>query len=93
MEELADLSIVPQPLKQRLNQRQLTDYRNHRVRCLEWTLSFGKEAAKAEGYTFQTIKPHSHRMDQFYRWVWNEEDQYTAEVTLRMRTSICGCWR
>jgi len=36
---------------------------------------------KAEGYAVVTVDTRSRRMDQFYRWVWQQEGGYTANVT------------
>jgi hypothetical protein len=45
-------------------------------------LAFGKNPRKAEGYARSTLKTRSHRMDQFYRWVWqNQTGGYTTNVT------------
>lgn len=81
MVDLKDISIITQPVKERLNQRQITDFRHHRVMCLEWLLTMGKNPKKAEGYAFLSVKYMAHRMDVFYRWVWDEEDRYTTDVT------------
>lgn len=78
---LDDISIVPEPSADRLNQRQQIDYREEREECLRWLLAFGKDPEKADGYAMGTVKSRAHRMDHFYRWVWSEEDAYTTEVT------------
>lgn len=52
-----------------------------REECLSWLLTFGKDPSRVEGYAFETVKARSHRMDQFYRYVWDEEGRYTADVT------------
>lgn len=78
---LNEVTIVPEPSEERLNQRQLVDYRSEREQCLDWLLTFGKNPDKAEGYAVSTVSARAHRMDQFYRWVWDQEDRYTANVT------------
>jgi hypothetical protein len=42
---------------------------------------FGKDTEKADGYARTTVSNRAHRMDQFYRWVWDREDGYTTNVT------------
>ena len=73
--------IVTEPSEAFLNPRQVIDYRSEREDCLEWLLAFGKKPDKAEGYAVVTVDTRSRRMDQFYRWVWQEEGGYTANVT------------
>nr|WP_233204263.1 hypothetical protein [Halegenticoccus soli] len=77
---LEGISVVPEPSEAVLNQRQLIDYRSQREQCLEWLLTFGKEPERAEGYAYMTVKNRSHRMDAFYRWVWEEYGGYTANI-------------
>ena len=81
MDELDELPVVTNASKEYLNPRQLLDYRNEREDCLEWLLTFGKRPAEAEGYAVGTIKPGAYRMDRFYRFVWEQEGGYTANVS------------
>jgi len=81
MVALDRLAVVPEPTKERLTERQLIDYRDHREDLLEWLLVFGKNPQKGEGYAFETIRNGSYRIDQFYRWVWDEYDGYTTDIT------------
>lgn len=78
---LDEITIVPEPSAARLNERQRIDYRNTRERCLSWLLAVGKDPELADGYAVETVKTRSHRMDQFYRWVWDQDDRYTTDVT------------
>lgn len=81
MSRVEELPIVPQPSEEYLNKRQLVDYRSQREDCLEWLLALGKNPEEADGYAFQTVRNRAYRMDMFYRWVWNQEDGYTANIT------------
>lgn len=74
------ITLVPRPSRERLNDRQVVDYRNEREACIQWLLALGKTPKKGEGYARGTVKPRSHRMDAFYRWVWDEQDGYTTDV-------------
>lgn len=78
---LDGIKLVPGPSKKQLNERQLIDYRTEREQCLDWLLAVGKEPEKAEGYAKITVENRASRMDQFYRWVWTEEDGYTSGLT------------
>lgn len=64
-----------------MNPRQIIDYRAEREDCLERLLAFGKTPDKAEGYATTTVDTRSRRMDQFYRWVCQQEGGYTANVS------------
>lgn len=75
------ITLVTGPSANRLNERQLIDYRAERRDCIEWLLALGKNPDEAEGYARGTVDPRSHRMDIFYRWVWKREGGYTAEIT------------
>jgi len=80
-QQLEELTLITQPVEDRLNQRQLFDYRNHRKELCLWLLNLGKDPSTGEGYAQTTVKNRIYRMDQFYRWVWDEKDGYTTDVT------------
>jgi integrase len=81
MTDLEGITVVTERSQEMLNERQLLDYRRQRENCLEWLLIRGLDPEMVEGYARGTVKPRSARMDQFYRWLWNEKDSYTADVT------------
>lgn len=74
------ITLVTEPAAASLNERQLVDYRAQRRDCLEWLLALGKAPEKGKGYARGTVKPRSHRMDMFYRWLWDRKDGYTADI-------------
>ncbi|PSP33525.1 site-specific recombinase xerd [Halobacteriales archaeon QH_10_67_22] len=75
------IPVVPEPTQDRLEDRKLVDYRDHRERFIEWCLSLGKNPKAAEGYSPYTVKNRAYRTDTFYRWVWDETGSYTTQVT------------
>lgn len=81
MADLDGITLVPEPSEEYLNERRLFDYRSRREDCLEWLLVFGKQPEEADGYAFQTVKYRAYRMDQFYRWVWEQENNDPTSVT------------
>ena len=81
MDELEELPVVTDTAKEYLNPRQLLDYRAEREACLKWLLTFGKRPDEAKGYAVGTVRPGAYRMDRFYRFVWDQEDGYTVNVT------------
>lgn len=76
-----DVTVVTEPAEEYLNHKQLLDYKSEREECLSWLLALGKSPDKGEGYALGTVKPRAYRMDQFYRWVWEKEEGYTAYIT------------
>lgn len=73
--------LVPEPTREKLNDRQRVDYRNHRKQFVKWMLNLGKNPDKAEGYAFDVVRRRVHDVDLFYRWVWSEHaDGYTTTV-------------
>lgn len=79
---LDGITVLTEPAAELLNERQQIDYRQHREQCLEWLVTFGKDPQTVDGYARTTVKARAHRMDQFYRFVWQElVDGYTANVT------------
>ncbi|SDR06916.1 tyrosine-type recombinase/integrase [Natronobacterium texcoconense] len=79
MTDLDGITVVTEPSREYLNQRQLMDYRSTREACLEWLLTFGKDPEQVEGYARTTVSARASRMDKFYRWVWDEEDRYVSD--------------
>lgn len=78
---LDEYPVVTEPSESYLNQRQLLDYRSEREECLRWLFAYGKNPDKAQGYAEGTIKPRSYRIDRFYRFVWEQEEGYTVNLS------------
>jgi len=79
--EVRDINTVPEPSRDRLNERQLIDYAEHRTKLLKWALNLGKNPEKADGYAKTTVDGYAYRLDLFYRWVWQEYNGYTTAIT------------
>lgn len=77
----AGVRLVPDPSRDRLSSRQLTDYRAHRRRLIEWILTRGKDPDRGDGYAQTTADERAYRLDRFYRWVWDQEARYTTAIT------------
>lgn len=75
------ITVVTEPAEEYLNPKQLVDYRSEREDALRWLLAFGKDPDHAKGYAEGTVKPRAYRMDQFYRWTWDQEGGYTANIS------------
>ena len=72
---------VTEPSEQRLNAKQLLDYREQREEFLSWLLAFGKDPMRGAGYSRATVRRTAYRTDQFNRWVWTDEGQYTMSIS------------
>lgn len=79
--EAKDFPIVPQRTREKLNNRQLTDYKTHRTSLVKWMLKLGRDPDRAIGYQPTTVRARCYHTDAFYNWVWDEDDQYTTHVT------------
>jgi integrase len=83
-EKVEDIVVVPEKSEQQLNHRQLEDYRSFRKDLINWIANLGKSPERAEGYAYATARQRSYKIDEFYRWIWNsQEDGYTLNATTR----------
>jgi len=80
-EKVRGVSVVPKPSRERLGGRELIDYGQHRSDLLRWAFDLGKNPDRAEGYAQKTVHGRAYRLDQFYRWVWDEYGGYTTHIT------------
>lgn len=73
--------LVTEPSRERLNERQRIEYRNHRRAFIEWLSLRGKSPDTMEGYAHDVVKRRAYDTDAFYRWVWSEKaDGYTTAI-------------
>jgi site-specific recombinase XerD len=64
-----------------LTDKQLLDYRQHRVNFIQWLLNLGKDPQHFEGYAQSSARTRADKHDQFCRWLWSEYDGYTLSIT------------
>jgi len=81
MSKIDGVVVVPEPTRERLSERQLVDYKTHRESLIRWLLTTGKDPSSGTGYAQGTVKPRAFRMDQFYRWVW-DQSEYTTHFSV-----------
>ncbi|MFC6873637.1 tyrosine-type recombinase/integrase [Halobellus marinus] len=78
----AGIRLVTKPAEDYLSERQLTDYREHRERLIDWMVNIGKDPEHGDGYAYDTANGRAYRLDLFYRNVWKEQEgRYTTEIT------------
>ena len=70
------ISVVPKTHDDALNERQLVDYRDQRMRFLSWLLQIGKSPEKAQGYSQYTVYSDAYRTARFDLWVWEQSGRY-----------------
>jgi len=90
-----DLPIISGPVEQTLSERELVAYRDFKSDLLQWLLHLGKDPEHAEGYASATVRQVSYKVDTFYRWIWERDDQYTIAADTKdadefMMSLICS---
>ncbi|ELY87685.1 XerC/D-like integrase [Natrialba hulunbeirensis JCM 10989] len=80
MTHIDDVPVVTGPTIDQLTERQLEDYRDFKRDLIQWLLHFGKNPDKADGYATDTVRNVSYKLDQFYRWHWEEQGTYTTSI-------------
>ncbi|MFB6091926.1 MAG: tyrosine-type recombinase/integrase, partial [Haloquadratum sp.] len=78
---VCEAPLVTEPTREKLNQRQLTAYREYRRDLLTWMRDLGKNPDRGKGYAAGTVYNRAYRIDAFYRWLWEDADGYTTHLT------------
>lgn len=78
---MAEVAPLPAESTTHLNRRESYDYREYRKQLHWWLLHFGKDPERGEGYAEATVRVRAYLIDQFYRWVWEQEGTYTTWVS------------
>jgi len=87
--KIEGIVVVPEKSEDYLNQRQLVDYTDHRENLIKWITHFGKDPEKAEGYSYDTARQRSYKIDRFLRWIWQTEGQYTLYPQVEHADEYC----
>jgi integrase len=61
----------------------LSEYKEERIKFIDWAIKEGKNPEKKMGYAESTMEPRSYRVDRFYRFVWEFEGEFTTDLKLR----------
>lgn len=80
-EAVQGIQTAPKPSRVQLTDKQIADYRHHREKLLKWSLSIGKRPDEAVGYAEDTIRVRAGHIDRFYRWMWDDQEGYTTQLT------------
>ncbi|WP_343749348.1 tyrosine-type recombinase/integrase, partial [Halarchaeum salinum] len=88
-DDLSGIRIATEETVERLNQRQLVDYTDHRESFLRWLLHMGKAPSKGDGYAHDTVRRRADDTDRFYRWLWSENEGYTTFIDTEDAETYC----
>lgn len=77
----APVPLVTKPTKEVLTDREAVDYKAEREAFNDWLRHFGKDPEKAVGYGDYTVRDTLYRTDRYYRWLWNNLDKYTIQIS------------
>lgn len=75
------ITVATEDTEQRLNEKQLHQYKNWHETFIEWCLAEGKNPQKRNGFAKSTVKRTAARTDAFMRFVWDQGGGYTLQVT------------
>lgn len=75
------LNLVPESNREQLNEQQLTDYGELRLKFVKWLRERAKDPEKMEGYSDYTAYETAYKCARFDRWVWSEVGRYTHPPT------------
>jgi integrase len=64
------------------------DYRHFKRTFLEWLLTEGKDTYRSEGYSEATVKTTHYKVEEAYRWLWDEKGEYTKDLTPEIATEL-----
>jgi len=86
MTDLEGITLVPEPTEERLNERQLVDYRSQRESCLDWLLHFSGSMSKiaddTEGGFNIFLQEHYRRV------IYSTSPLYTGSVYSELRQHL-----
>lgn len=64
------------------------DFRHFKETFLKWLLTDGKDTYRSEGYSETTVKTTHYKVDEAYRWLWEEEGEYTKDLSPEKATEL-----
>ena len=66
----------------------VADYRDFKRNFMEWLITEGKSPYRGEGYSDSTVEHTHYKVDEAYRWKWNQTGEYTTEFTPEEATTL-----
>lgn len=80
-EKVEGIVAISKPTAEILTERQLVAYRTHREDLINWLVHRGKDPEKREVYAFDTARNYASILDKLHRWVWDEQDGFTMDIS------------
>jgi integrase len=66
----------------------LDDYESFKRNFMEWLLNEGKDLYRRKGFAESTVEHTHYKVDEAYRWKWNQTGEYTKEFTPEEATEL-----
>jgi len=64
------------------------DYEDFKRKFMEWLLTEGKNTYKKNGYSESTVEHTHYKVDEAYRWKWDQTGEYTTTLTPEEATEL-----
>jgi len=81
-DRVAGAPVIVSHTRDALTKKQLTDYKDRKVKMLQWLANLGKEPKAAEGYSDAVVRQFTYQSGLFFRWLWEQKDGYTMEFSI-----------
>ncbi|MBX0326019.1 site-specific integrase [Halomicroarcula sp. F13] len=64
------------------------DYARFKTDFIQWLLTEGKDTYRREGFSESTVKTTHYKVEEAYRWLWEEEGEFTKELPPHRATEL-----
>lgn len=64
------------------------DYKQYKISFIRWLVNEGKDAYRGEGFSESTVRTTHYKVDEVYQWLWEEEEEFTKELTPEQATVL-----
>lgn len=64
------------------------DYKQYKITFLRWLINEGKDTYRGEGFSESTVRTTHYKIDEVYKWLWEQEDEFTKELTREQATQL-----
>lgn len=64
------------------------DFKQFKIDFIEWLLTEGKDTYRKEGFAESTTTTTHYKIEEAYRWLWNETKEYSTEFPQDRATQL-----
>ncbi|MFC6614722.1 tyrosine-type recombinase/integrase [Halopenitus salinus] len=64
------------------------DYKQYKITFIRWLMNEGKDTYRGEGFSESTVKTTHYKIDEVYKWLWEQEGEFTKEITQEQATEL-----